>query len=304
MSRPTQWDVIGVGCNSVDYVYRLPASPRADSPTAKLRISSHDIMLGGQTATVTAACAGLGLRAAYIGTAGDDDNGRLIIGELGQRGVDISRVMTRDCANRFAVITVDETTGDRIVLWDRDDRLNIARSELDALAIQSSHLVHVDDEDQEAAIAAAEIAHAAGVPVTSDIERVTDRTAALISVVTIPIFAQHLLPGITGEPDVERALRQLRQPHHRILCVTLGAGGAAMLVGDEFVQAPAFKVTAVDTTAAGDVFRAGFIYGLLNGHSHQDLLRFANAAAALACTRSGAIASVPSLEDIWRLIRQ
>lgn len=304
MSRPTQWDVLGVGCNSVDYVYRLPASPRADSPTAKLRISSHRVMLGGQTATVSAACAGLGLKTAYIGTAGDDDNGRLIVGELGQRGVDISRVITRECANRFAVITVDETSGERVVLWDRDDRLNLSRSELDAPAIQSARLVHVDDEDQEAAIATAEIARAADVPVTSDIERLTDRTAALISAVTIPIFAQHLLPAITSETDVERALRQMRQPHHRMLCVTLGAGGAAMLVGHDFVQAPAFTVTAVDTTAAGDVFRAGFIYGLLNQHAPHELLRFANAAAALACTRSGAIASVPSLEEIWRLMHQ
>lgn len=304
MSRPTQWDVLGVGCNSVDYVYRLPASPRADSPTAKLRISSHQTMLGGQTATVTAACAGLGLRASYLGCTGDDDNGRLIAGELGQRGVDISRVMTRDCANRFAVITVDETTGERIVLWDRDDRLNIARAEIDPAAIHSARLIHVDDEDQAAAIAAALIGREAGLPVTSDIERVTDRTAELIAAVTIPIFAQHILPAMTGESDLERGLRRVRQSHSGMLCVTLGAGGAMLLVGDELVQASGFTVTPVDTTAAGDVFRAGFIYGLLNDYSPHDMLRFANAAAALACTRSGAIASVPTLEDIWRLLRQ
>lgn len=304
MSRPSQWDVLGVGCNSVDYVYRLPASPRADSPTAKLRISSHHTMLGGQTATVSAACAGLGLRTGYIGCAGDDDNGRLIVGELGQRGVDVSRVMTRDCANRFAVITVDETTGERIVLWDRDDQLNIARTELDAAAIQSARLVHVDDEDQEAAIAAALIARDAGVPVTSDIERVTDRTADLIAAVSIPIFAEHILPAITGETEAERGLRKIRQSHGGMICVTLGAGGAAMLVGNDLIQAPAFKVPAVDTTAAGDVFRAGFIYALLHQQTPHDMLRFANAAAALACTRSGAIASIPTLEDIWRLMRQ
>ncbi|HEX8030427.1 MAG TPA: hypothetical protein VF491_18260, partial [Vicinamibacterales bacterium] len=61
LSRGKRWDVLGVGCNSVDYVYRLPASPRADSSTAKLRISSHQAMCGGQMATAMAACAGLGL---------------------------------------------------------------------------------------------------------------------------------------------------------------------------------------------------------------------------------------------------
>jgi sulfofructose kinase len=294
-------DVIGVGCNSVDYVYRLPASPRADSPTAKLRISSHTAMCGGQMATALAACAGFGLRAAYLGAAGDDDNGRLVIGELARRGVDVSPVMTRRCANRFAVIAVDEHTGERIVLWDRDELLNIAPAEIDRELIAAARLVHVDDEDQDAAIAAALMARDAGVPVTSDIDRITARTRDLVAAVSIPIFAQHVLPEITGEADVERALSSIRQWHDGILCVTLGPGGAMMLAGDKFIYEPAFEITAVDTTGAGDVFRAAFIYALLNGYRPHDQLRFANAAAAVSCTRAGAMAGVPSLDDVARL---
>ena len=52
-----RWDVIGVGANSVDYVYRLPAYPRPDSATAKMRIESHLVSCGGQTATALSACA-------------------------------------------------------------------------------------------------------------------------------------------------------------------------------------------------------------------------------------------------------
>jgi len=299
---PNRWDVLGVGCNSVDYVYRLPAAPKADSPTAKLRISSHQAMCGGQMATAMAACAGLGLRAAYFGSTGNDHNGRLIASELQQRGVDVSGVMTRDCANRFAVIAVDETSGERIVLWDRDDRLNITAADLDPALISSARLVHVDDEDQEAAIAAALLARQAGVPVTSDIDRITDRTKDLVAAVTVPIFAEHVLPAITGETDVARALKQVRQSHAGLLCVTLGAGGAMLLSGDDLVTEPAFRITAVDTTGAGDVFRAAFIYGLLAGSSPRDLLRFANAAAAVSCTRAGAMNSVPSRSEVDRLL--
>ena len=64
----------------------------------------------------------------------------------------------------------------------------------------------MDDEDQEAAIAAATVARSAGVPCASDIDRITDRTKELIAAVSIPIFAQHVLPAITGESDVERGL--------------------------------------------------------------------------------------------------
>ena len=108
---------------------------------------------------------------------------------------------------------------------------------------------------------------AAGVPVTSDIDHVSSRTEELLALVTHPIFSEevpHLLTGIT-EP--EKALRELRRRHAGLLCVTLGERGAMALDGDRLCHQPAFPVVARDTTGAGDVFRGGFIYGLLRGWS-------------------------------------
>ena len=302
MPASKQWDVLGVGCNSVDRVYRLPASPKPDSPTAKLRISSHATMCGGQMATAMAACAGLGLKTAYFGCVGHDHDGRLIRSELEQRGVDVSHVLTRECANRFAVITVDETSGERIVLWDRDERLNLRARDFDPALIGSARILHVDDEDQEAAIAAATVARSAGVPCASDIDRITDRTKDLIAAVSIPIFAQHVLPVMTGESDIERGLRAMRQWNDGMLCVTLGPSGAMLLKDDELVIEPAFSVKAVDTTGAGDVFRAAFIYALLKEYPLRKMVRFANAAAAVSCTRAGAMASVPAMREVEQFV--
>ena len=75
-----------------------------------------------------------------------------------------------------------------------------------------------------------------------------------------------------------------------------------LLVGDECIAEPGFAVKAVDTTGAGDIFRAAFIYSLLQNASPRDMLRFANAAAAVSCTRAGAIGGVPSLEDVRKLM--
>ena len=71
--------------------------------------------------------------------------------------------------------------------------------------------------------------------------------------------------------------------------------------GDELYEAPAFPVDAVDTTGAGDVFRGALIVSLLRGEGPEDMLRFANAAAAVSCTREGAIAGVPTREEIERI---
>jgi sulfofructose kinase len=150
----------------------------------------------------------------------------------------------------------------------------------------------VDDVDVDASIAAARLAREAGIPVTSDIERTTDDVRALIEGVTIPILAEHVPSALTGESDLRRALEALRQPHHTMLCVTCGARGAV---------APGIPVHTVDTTGAGDVFRGAFIYALLRGDQPRDILRFANAAAAISCTRIGAMSSVPAFDEVTTL---
>jgi sugar/nucleoside kinase (ribokinase family) len=84
--------------------------------------------------------------------------------------------------------------------------------------------------------------------------------------------------------------------------VTLGRAGAMILDGDVLHHEPAFHVDAVDTTGAGDVFRGAFMHGLLRRESPAGLLRFANAAAAVSCTRAGAMDAVPSLDDVQRML--
>ena len=293
-----RWDVIGVGANSVDFVYRLPAYPQPDSATAKLRISSHRVSFGGQTTTTLCACAALGLRAKYIGVFGNDENAQRLKNEMARCDVDVADALMVDAPNAFAVILLAEPYGERIVLWDRHGRLTLKPKQLPADVLKTARIIHVDDVDHHAAMRAAEIAREAQIPVTSDIEEMTDRTAELVAMVSIPIFAEHALQALTGETDFERGLRKLRRTHDGLLCVTLGARGAMLLDGDRLYHEPGRTVRAIDTTGAGDIFRGAFIFALLRGDAPGDILRFANAAAAVSCTKEGAIASVPRLGQI------
>jgi sulfofructose kinase len=255
----------------------------------------------------------MGLRTSYIGTISSDANGALIREELKRRDVDFSHATVRDGTNPFAVILLDEQQGERVVLWDRDPAMQLRPGDIDAQMIRSARLLHVDDVDEDAAIHAALIGREAGIPVTSDIERIGKRTEELVAAVTLPIFAEHVLQELTGEKDFERALRKVAGPTlhgstvasepapRRRICVTLGARGAMMLADDRIHSAPGYKVDAVDTTGAGDVFRGGFITALLRGDGPEEILRFANAAAAVSCTRLGAIAGVPTIADVDQL---
>jgi sulfofructose kinase len=296
-------DVVGIGANSIDFVNVVPAFPRPEGWHSKMRIRRHVASCGGQTATTMATCARFGLRARYVGAVGQDDNGLRVQAELPRYGIDTSSLVVRQGRNQYAVIVIDEQTGERAVLWDRDDLLRMRDEDVPLDVINSTRLLHVDDVDQGAAIRAARHARSVGIPVTSDLDRMTDRTEELVMAVSCAIFADGLPEQLTGERDHERALRRLRRRHDGLLVVTVGRHGAVALDGDRFVVSPGFSVKAVDTTGSGDVFRGGFIYGLLHGWPFDQTLRLANAAAALACTRLGAMAGIPSLDEVLALVQ-
>jgi sulfofructose kinase len=293
-------DVIGVGTNSVDEVVLVTGLLSDAFSSGKARITGRNTFAGGQTATVAGACAGLGLQTAYIGAFGADGRGDFARQTLASLGVATEHCVTSASPNRSAVILVD-AEGHRLVLWERSEHLSVPDAALTADAL-AARVVHVDDDDIDLALRAARAARRGGATVTSDIEHADARVEALISCVTYPIVEQRLLSDLTGEGDVERALRKLRRLNRGMIVATLGVGGSAALDGDRFHAETAFRVPVVDSTGAGDVFRAGFIYGLLQDWPPPRLLRFANAAAAVCCTRLGALASVPSLADVEGLL--
>ncbi len=296
------WDVIGVGACAVDAVYRLPQSLATSPPDVKLRVATPFFSPGGQVATMLAAAARLGAKTAYVGTTGADDRGEQMRRALREHGIDSQFVITRDAPQAHAAILIDDRTGERVVLWSRDERLRLTPADLPIDAIARARLLHVDDVDIDASIAAAQMAAAAGVPSTSDIEQGGQRTEELVAAVTRPIFALGAIAELTGEIDPERGLRKLRRLNAGVLTVTLGAEGTMALDADAIVRVPAARIQAVDTTGAGDVFRAGFAVAWLEGRPTADVLRFANAAAAASCLRVGAMSGAPTRDEVTRLL--
>ena len=290
--------VVGFGENSIDHVYRVPHYPQPGTASSKVAIERHVVRPGGQVATTMAACARFGLATRYVGAFGNDEHGGLIRQALEERGIDVRSALIKPAPNRYAVIVLDAAQGERVVLWERDPRLSIAPEEVRAEWLDGATLLHVDATDEAAATRLARMARERGLEVTCDVDRVTPHTPALLDAVTIPILAEHVPLEITNDADPERALRKLRQSHSGHLVVTLGARGSAMLDGDRFVHVPAKPVQVVDSTGAGDVFRAAFIYALGRGDGPDEILRFANAAAAVSCTKEGAMESVPALDEV------
>lgn len=216
-----------------------------------------------------------------------------------QAGVDVSSVIVEPNApNQFAAIVVDGRTGDRTILWDRDDRLMYREGELRKEEVCSGKLLHLDGHDIRAAIQCSRWAKEEGIPTLLDIDKVEPLTPQLIREIDFLVTSSHFPTLFTGIASPEKALIELHQHTDGLPCVTLGEKGAMALVDGRIVYVEGFQIEVVDTTGAGDVFHGGFIYGLLRDWDLLDILRFANAAAALKCRSLGGRKGIPTLEEI------
>ena len=244
----------------------------------------------------------IGLRAKYIGKIGADDLGLFSLESLKAENIDISSVVIQPGArNQYAFIIIDQNSGERTILWDRDQKLDFQEGELRKEAVCSGRILHLDGHDRSALLAAV-WAREEGIPVVMDLDKIVPRCDELIANADFVITNAAFPSEFSGISDPEKALLEMRRCCRGLLAATLGARGAIVVLGDECMQFPAFKVRTVDTTGAGDVFHGGFIYGLLQNWTLERTMTFANAAAALSCTRLGARAGIPSFQEILQLI--
>ena len=289
-----------MGLNSVDFLCVVPQFPTLDSKMEMLQFSKQG---GGQVATAMVALSRWGIRTKYIGKVGDDELGAFSQNSLRQEGVDISSVTIEpNATSQFAMIIVDRTSGERTILWDRDERLMYREGELRKEEICSGKLLHLDGHDLQAALQSAQWAKEEGIPTVIDLDKVDPLTSELIKKVDFIITSSRFPTLFTGISDLGKALIEMQKQAPGFFCVTLGREGAVALVDGCILQVNGFEVDAVDTTGAGDVFHAGFIYGFLRNWEVRGILRFANAVAALKCRDLGGRRGIPTLKEAHRLL--
>jgi sugar/nucleoside kinase (ribokinase family) len=294
------FDVVGMGLNSVDFLCVVPEFPTLNSKMEMLQFSKQG---GGQVATAMVALSRWGAKAKYIGKVGGDELGQFSLRSIRQEGVDVSSVIAEPSAtNQFATIIVDRSTGDRTILWNRDDRLMYREGELRKEEICSGKFLHLDGHDIHAAIQSASWAKEEGIPTVVDLDNAEPLTSELIKKIDFVITSSRFPTLFTGISDREKALVETQRQVPGFLCATLGHEGAIALVDREILYVKGFEVDAVDTTGAGDVFHAGFIYGLLQNWEVREILRFANGVAALKCGELGGRKGIPTLEEIHKFL--
>jgi sulfofructose kinase len=295
-------DVVGVGLNATDTLIRLPHFPAFDS---KVEVRSAEVCLGGQVASAMVACQRWGLRTRYVGKVGDDGAAAIQRRAFEREGVEAHLAVVPGCRSQSAFILVDDSSGERTILWNRDARLELRPEELLREWVMRSKALLVDGHDTAAATAASGWAREAPIPVVADLDNLYPGVEVLLENVDYLVSSQEFPACALGEKALLKSLPRLAERFGlRIAGATLGRNGALAWNGSRFIYSPAYRVDTVDTTGAGDVFHGAFVYALLQGWPMERILDFSCAAAALNCTAMGARGGIRPLGDVLKLMEE
>jgi sulfofructose kinase len=294
-------DVVGVGINATDTIIRLPRFPVLDS---KVEVLSSQMMPGGQVASAMVACSRWGLRTRYVGKIGEDAAAQLQIDEMEKEDVDARWITAPGCDSQSAYILVDESSGERTVLWKRDSSIALRPRDLRREWIWDARILLIDGHDTEASATAASWAKQEGLEVVGDFDNRYPGVEVVLELTDFPVTSKDFPERLTGEKDLLKSLPAIfRRFKCRLMAATLGRLGVLAWDGTRFILCPGFHVDAVDTTGAGDIFHGAFVYGVARQKPVEEILEFACGAAALNCMAPGARGNIAPLAEIEKLRR-
>ena len=297
-----------VGSANVDFTVALSRLPRpGETVTGGTLLVNH----GGKGANQAVAARRLGAEVRFIGCVGDDSSGERIRAGLAAEGIDVDGLLTVD----------DAATGTALIAVDADGRNQIA------VAPGANHRLTVDMvRERESSIAwaqvllcqlevplpavrwALECARRAGVTTIvnpAPVRPLDDEFFRLADYLTPNEGEAGALSGseVTDQDSARDAALRLKQRGAGRVLLTMGGQGVLCLGESAVLHFPAFPITPVDTTAAGDAFNGALAVGVAAGGSLEQAIPLASAAAALACTRRGAQDSLPDRGDVERYLQ-
>jgi ribokinase len=300
--------IVVVGSINMDLIARGERIPR---PGETIVGGGFRTVPGGKGANQAVASARLGANVRIIGRVGADAFGDLMLENLHKAGVEASAV-GRDAeeASGIALIMIDEAAQNSILVAPGANmRLTPAHVEAAEAVIAAADVLLVQLEIMpETVLRAAELAHAHGVQVVLNPAPARPLPAGLHRLVDVLIPNEYEAALMTGAPvgsveEAKAAAQMLLALGPQTVIITLGGRGSLLVQAGISQHFPAFKVTPVDTTAAGDAFVGCFATALAEGAALEEAVRWGNAAGALAATRLGAQPSLPQRQEVEELLK-
>ena len=275
--------IINFGSLNIDKVYQVEQFVR---PGQTITAKDYAVAAGGKGLNQSLAAARAGAEVLHAGAIGAE--GRFMADLLRESGADTSLLREVDGPSGHAVIEISAAGQNRIIVFGGANR-----------SMTSEYIERVLDTAQPDD----------WVLLQNEVNLVPENTEKLplacVSLFMVNEIEAAQLAGTDANADFEDTLTALRAKYpNASVVMTVGADGVLYDGEEGRFQLPAFKVKAVDTTAAGDTFCGYFLAAVSAGKSVQTALQEASAASALAVSRTGAAPSVPTADEVREFLRR
>ena len=292
-------DLLALGRACVDEILEVEAYPAEDQKrplTARIREG------GGQASTAACLAGHLGGRVAFLGVLGADEGGTFVRARMEAFGVEVASTPQPRGVTPVAFCIVARRSGTRTILYEPSKEAPLGWAELDLTLVERARTVLVDPQAEHVIPFLLPLCRSLGIPLIADAEhargddwRQTWGQADVLA--ASETFLREIGPGLTAEEAIEVASREARGT----VLATLGAGGALAALEGKILRVPAPRVEVRDTTGAGDSFHGGLCLALARGFPMVDAIRYAVAAASLACRGLGgrSFPNVGEVESLW-----
>lgn len=293
--------ILIAGVAVIDFVFSVDQMPRLPQ---KYRARDAAVVGGGCAANAAVAVARQGGTARLASRLGCDRIGDMIIADLEAEGVDCSLCRRFEGGrSSYSSVFVD-AEGDRQIVNFRDETISFDGQWLDQLIPDEFDAALADTRWPEGACSLMRAARKQSRPGVLDAEAPLQGAEEAVRLASHVAFSAQGLRDFTGEDDLRAGLAVAAVQTGAWICVTDGEAGVTWLDEGKFENYPAFKIDAVDTLGAGDVWHGAFALGLGEGQSEIDAIRFASAVAAIKCTRFGGRSGVPDRQETEAFLRE
>lgn len=252
---------------------------------------------GGPAATAAVAAARLGAEVDFIGRVGDDATGQTLLAELGSYGVNVRHARRCPQARSSQSAVLVDAQGERMIINHPSPDLPEDAEWLHNIDFSRYDVVLADVRWHQGALTAFTLARRAGVTTLLDADVTPQDIHPLVALADHAAFSEPGLLRMTGKTDIEQGLRAAKNDKNGQVYVTQGKHGCFWLENSQLKHQPGFSVEVVDTTGAGDVFHGALAVALGSQPDIAQAVRYANAVAALKCTRPGGRAGIPNCDQ-------
>jgi sulfofructose kinase len=295
--------ILCAGMAVLDEVFRVREFPLPDT---KAEATEFFAVGGGNAANAAVAIARLGARAAFAGPiggpAGEDAIGDRVIESLAAESIDCNGCVRLAGARTPISAILLNAQGERTIANYRDKRLDaVTPADPDRL-VRDVDVLLVDNRYPAFVMPICAAARRSGLAVVIDADMATVETDPLFALGTHVIFSGDCLQRTTGIDDLAAGLTRMAQFTDAFLAATNGALPVLWREEEAIRIMPVFKIAAIDTLAAGDVFHGAFTLTLAEGRGIAEAMRFAAAAAGLKCTRFGGATGAPRRQEVEALL--